>query len=423
MHLRLYWKLPFFYIFVILFFFGSFYSFAQEKKNNPQLLRAESEFQRGNWDSAFSIYKKLATVDPNYLAAQLGMASCLVEKRRYPSAISTFLRAIEISPDHPQIQAALASTYFKNKQSKEAVKWYQNAIDSSTSRAQLSWYLNLGTIEADLGNTERARQIYNLTVQLYPQSVPSYYNLGIILLRQNRLDEADACFYAALELNPDFDPALFGRGEVATKKHDFMLAEEFYRASIQLNPRKASYTYAYAQNLLRQGKSEEGKRQLKQARRLKAEKHSRQAHEWAERKNWQEVCRNLQLAVEVDPTFLNAIEELAYVHAELGNLNQAKSTLSIGLLNVPNWAPGYWERGKIKQRTQEIEGAKLDFQKAIILSPEAIPPKISMAKLLLKTETDLPTALQLVQAAIELDPLPEYQQILRLIEEKLDSPK
>ena len=120
-----------------------------------------------------------------------------------------------------------------------------------------------------------------------------------------------------------------------------MLAEEFYRTSIQLNPRKSSYTYAYAQNLLRQGKSEEGKRQLKQARRLKAEKHSRQAHEWAERKNWQEVCRNLQLAVEVDPTFLNAIEELAYVHAELGNLNQAKSTLSIGLLNVPNRAFGY----------------------------------------------------------------------------------
>ena len=82
-----------------------------------------------------------------------------------------------------------------------------------------------------------------------------------------------------------------------------------------------------------------------------------------------------------------------------------------------------WERGKIKQRTQEIESAKLDFQKAIILSPEAIPPKISMAILLLETETDLPTALQLVQAAIELDPLPEYQQILRLIEEKLDSRK
>ena len=46
-----------------------------------------------------------------------------------------------------------------------------------------------------------------------------------------------------------------------------------------------------------------------------------------------------------------------------------------------------------------------------------------MAKLLLETETDLPTALQLVQVAIELDPRPEYQQILRLIEEKLDSRK
>ena len=51
--------------------------------------------------------------------------------------------------------------------------------------------------------------------------------------------------------------------------------------------------------------------------------------------------RNLQLSVEVDPTFLNVIEELAYIHAELGNLHQAKSTLSIGLLNVPNRAFGY----------------------------------------------------------------------------------
>ena len=335
----------------------------------------------------------------------------------------TFLRAIEISPDHSHIQAALASTYFKNKQLKEAIKWYQHAIESSVTKAELSWYLNLGLIEADLGNSERARQVYNLAVQLYPQSVPAYYNLGIILLRQNRLDEADACFYAALELNPDFVPALFSRGEVATKKHRLPLAEGFYRTAIQLKPKTASYTYAYAQTLLRQGKSEEGKQQLIKARRLKAEKYSRQAYEWAEKKNWQEVCRHLQFAVEADPTFLNAIEKLAYVQAELGNLHQAKSTLSIGLLNVPGWAPGYWERGKIKQRIQELEGAKSDFHQAMTLSPEAIPPKISMVKLLLETETDLQSALKLAQTVVNLEPSSEHQHILTLIQKKIDSLK
>ena len=145
MYLKLYQKLCFVYI-LTLIVFGPFYVFAQDNRMNPDLLQAETQFQRGQWNSAFSIYQKLAKDNPDSLSAQLGMASCLVEKGEYPLAILTFLRAIEISPDHSQIQAALASTYFKNKQLKEAIKWYQHAIESSVTKAELSWYLNLGLI-------------------------------------------------------------------------------------------------------------------------------------------------------------------------------------------------------------------------------------------------------------------------------------
>ena len=400
---------------------GQIHILAQENKPNKDLLQAEAEFQSGNWTKAFKIYQQLAKDNPNSLRAQIGMASCFVEKRDYPHAIATFLRAIELSPNQPRIQAALASTYFKNKQSNEASKWYQQAIQSSGVKAQLSWYLNLGLIEADLGNFERARQLYNVAVQLYPQSVPAYYNLGIVLLRQNRLDEADACFYATLELSPNFDPALFSRGEVAAKRSNLILAENFYRTAIQLKPEKASYAYAYAQTLLRQGKSQEGKRELQKSRRLKAEKHLRQAHDWAEQENWREARRRLQFAVEADPTFLIAIEDLVYLQAELGDLAGAEATLGVGLLHVPSWAPGYWERGKIRQRRLKITGAASDFRQAIVLSPEAVPPKISMAKLLLETETDLQAALELAQTAVDLEPTSEYQKIIVEIQKKIAS--
>ena len=87
---------------------------AQENKPNKDLLQAEAEFQSGNWTKAFKIYQQLAKDNPNSLRAQIGMASCFVEKRDYPYAIATFLRAMELSPNQPRIQAALASTYFKN---------------------------------------------------------------------------------------------------------------------------------------------------------------------------------------------------------------------------------------------------------------------------------------------------------------------
>ena len=190
---------------------------------------------------------------------------------------------------------------------------------------------------------------------------------------------------------------------------------------MQLKPEKASYAYAYAQTLLRQGKSQEGKRELQKARRLKAEKHLRQAHNWAEQENWREARRRLQFAVEADPTLLIAIEDLAYLQAELGDLAGAEATLGVGLLHVPGWAPGYWERGKIRQRRLNITGAASDFRQAMVLSPEAVSPKISMAKLLLETETDLQTALELAQTAAELEPTSEYQKIIVEIQKKLDS--
>ena len=416
-------QLRFYLLTLSLILFYRPYIFSQDDKVALSMRKAESEFQNGNWEEALKIYQRLATDRPDSVPAQVGMASSLVKLKDYPTAIIAFHRALKFSPNLSRVQGALADTYNKNKQPDEATKWYQKAIKSFYGKAPLPWYINLGIIEAKQGNLDQARHYYTVAAQLYPKSVPAYQNLGTVLLRQNRLDEADACFYTALELNPQFDPALFGRGEVAKRKGNLIKAQRLYVAAIQLNSGDSAYRYVYAQALLQSGKITKGKQELQKARRLKAEYHLQHAHHLAQQKDWQETLRYLKLAIDADPTLVEATQDLAYLQTQSDDLAAAESTLSLGLLNKPDWASGYWQRGKVKEQISDFVGAESDFRQAIKLSPNTAPPKISLAQLLAKTGKNLDQALELAQTAIEIDPKPEFQKVIKMIRRKIESEK
>ena len=78
---------------------------------------------------------------------------------------------------------------------------------------------------------------------------------------------------------------------------------------------------------------------------------------------------------------------------------------------------------QIKKRISDFIGAESDFRKAIKLSPDAAPPKISLAKLLVETGKNLDQALELAQTAIEIDPKPEFQEVMKMIRKQTKSEK
>ena len=292
---RLTWQLRFYLLAFSLILFSQHDLLSQNNQVVSSLRKAEDNFQHGNWTEALKIYQRLVKDHPDSVSAHVGMASSLVKLKDYPPAIIAFHRALEISPRLSRVQGALADTYNKNRQPNEATKWYQKAIESFYGKAPVSWYINLGIIEAQQGNLDQARRYYTVAVQLYSKSVPAYQNLGTVLLRQNRLDEADACFYTALELNPKFDPAFFGRGEIAKKRGKLVVAQRLYETAIRLNSADSAYRYAYAQVLLQSGELEAGKQELKKTRSLKAKSHLQHAHRLAQVKDWQNTQTLVQL--------------------------------------------------------------------------------------------------------------------------------
>jgi tetratricopeptide (TPR) repeat protein len=303
------------------------------KEIRARFREAETASRNQKWEEARQLYERLAQEFPQIPNAHLGAGISAEILADYPQAIAAFHKAIELIPNEPFLQGKLADAYRKNQQLDEAEKWYKNAVESATTIRGVggvggaplaSWYMGLGLIETFRGNHEKGRQYYIASVLIDPNSVVSYQNLGSALLKLNRLDEADATFQEALEKDNKMALAIFGRGQVAAKRRRLDLARDFYLRAAELEPDNPLFHYALSQILFRLKDPKGGQKALNRYRRAKAEVYLRESHQLLKRERWKEALAPLQKAVEVDPTFIAAMEDKAYVQMRLGDFDAAK---------------------------------------------------------------------------------------------------
>ncbi|MBI1930586.1 tetratricopeptide repeat protein [Candidatus Poribacteria bacterium] len=357
-------------------------------KPEARFREAERAYQRGQWEEALRLYERLAEVFPEIPSVLLGLAMSAAKLGDYPRAIAAFHRAVKLRPDAPGIQEELADAYRRNHQLDEADKWYQRAIKMAKGNAPVSWYIGLGILETERGNFEQARRYYITAVQLHPDATVAYYNLGGVLLKLNRLDEADAAFRAALE-QKDNKPgpisrtpersegegnimalAFFGRGQIAAKRHDFYAARDFYTRAAELDPGEHAFHYALAQVLFRLGDREGGQSAHARYRRARAEAYLREAHQLLNREQWKEALARLQKAVEVDPTFMDALGDRAYVQMRLGEFDAAKQGFEQVLKADPNSLQTRFYLGSVEVELDNLESAESIFLKLIQQAPD-----------------------------------------------------
>ena len=397
------------------FFFSMLWADELNPKNSPKtselFLQAETAFQSNQWETSLSLFNQVIEINPESVAAWVGIGLSLNHLGLNWRAIEPIQQAVRLEPNDATIHAIFAQTYLKNRQYVQADTWYQKAIKMHLENVPVKWYLDLGFIETQLGNLEKARRYYLVAAQLYPRSVAAYQNLGILLLNQNRLDEADACFYTVLSIQKDIGAALFGKGEVAFKRTDYTQAIVFYQQAIEREPTVPQYHRAMGQTLLRLGKASEAYQYLAKSKRLRAEQFRREAHRAARQKDWPQVISKLKRAMERDPTYLSVVEDLAYVYVQQEKLSLAESVLSTGLMQVKDWAPGYWQRGEVRFQLRNYDLAEIDLRKAIELAPSAAPPKFALAQLLFEQKKSLAEALELAETVNRLTPKAKYHQL------------
>jgi len=154
----------------ILLVFMSISVFSQQKEEADNLVQEGVVFQdKGEVDSAFSRYNLALKMDRDNLAALAEMAYSYLSVDKYEESINYSKRALKTHPHDPVLKTVYVS--------------YGNALDGE-------------------GKTEKAIDMYNEGIQLFPEFFQLYYNKGISQIKLGKSVDALLSFERSVTLNP-----------------------------------------------------------------------------------------------------------------------------------------------------------------------------------------------------------------------------
>ncbi|HEY2349587.1 MAG TPA: tetratricopeptide repeat protein [Puia sp.] len=155
---------------LVLFTFISTVVFGQQKEEADNLVQEGVVFQdKGEVDSAFSRYSQALKIDRDNLAALAEMAYSYLSIDNFEESINYSKRALRTHPHDPVLKTVYVG--------------YGNALDGE-------------------GKTEKAIDIYDEGIKLFPGYFQLYYNKGISQNKLNKRDEALLSFQHSVSLNP-----------------------------------------------------------------------------------------------------------------------------------------------------------------------------------------------------------------------------
>lgn len=117
---------------------------------------------------------------------------------------------------------------------KSAIVIYEKILKKKPNHLDANYFL--GTIDAEDGNLERAKQLLKRAAQIEPSSPYIQNNLGNVYKQTSQLNEAIACFKRALENKSDFIEAHLNLGLMYKLSGDPDNAIKHYDIAKKINP-------------------------------------------------------------------------------------------------------------------------------------------------------------------------------------------
>jgi tetratricopeptide (TPR) repeat protein len=139
----------------------------------------------------------------------------------------------------------------------QGITEYRQAQLSNADRAEA--HINLGALDASLGNTGAAEAAYRTAIRLQPVFIPAYINLADLYRQYNREDQAAQTLRTALDIDPRNGDAYHALGLSLVRQQRLRDALPALAQAAQLRPDLPHYAYVYGVALREAG---EGQRAL-----------------------------------------------------------------------------------------------------------------------------------------------------------------
>jgi len=143
---------------------------------------------------------KAVSIYPRFFAAQLLLATALIDTREWAKAEAALQTALELTPDSAPALISLGEVYWREGRIKDA----EETLLAGLKLDDKAWhgYFTLGRLYFDAGDVTKAAQPIGRTLQLKPDFAEAHLVAGNILLRLGQKDRALIEYQEYLRLSP-----------------------------------------------------------------------------------------------------------------------------------------------------------------------------------------------------------------------------
>jgi len=246
----------------------------------------------------------------------------------HTGAERAYRRGLEIAPDNVELRNALGWTLFQDGRTAEAVVEYKRALALNPDHAKSHNNLALALVE--LGELEEAAGHFRASLAIEPKA-EIYSDLGFTMAQLGKSEEALADYQKALELDPNCASAHFNLAVSFARAGDLAEAESHYRQAL---PGRAT-----------------------------AETHNGLGYVLAHQGRADEAIAEFRTAIDIDPKFTPAYNNLAAALEQQGKLEEAAEYYRGSLAEKPT-AGGYKALGAVLRKLGKMDEAADQFSKA-----------------------------------------------------------
>ena len=148
-----------------------------------------------------------------------------------------------------------ANTLYSEKKYDDARQEFEHAIE--IDKGLLSAWRGLGWSHWALGEKDRAYQIWNDLIKVFPENLPTLLALSKASEKDQRLNDASNYYAQILKLLPDNSSAHQGRARIFIVQHKFQLAEQELRSVLSSAPSNKNAKSMLVDALMGQGRYRE----------------------------------------------------------------------------------------------------------------------------------------------------------------------
>ena len=280
--------------------------------------------EQKKFDKAINYYEKILRLEENNVFALRGAGDSQRGMNQHDQAILYWQRYLECNKNDIQVLTRVADSYKKLKNRRESEKYYCQALEVNCNDKYA--LLGVGSLFYKSEKDEKALHYLERLLDLDGSYVAVLTMVGNIYRRRQKFDQAIAYYEKAVEIESENTFALYGLGDCSRwlKKYDDVI--KWWGMILEKEPRNQVMHSRVGDACLNIGDFDKALQHYHLSLEIRFDPYACLgiSRIFRSQKKYDEALEYCQMVLDQTPNNFRAIEELADVYSDMGEIEKAE---------------------------------------------------------------------------------------------------